>query len=224
MFQIGIKMDSISAFFVVSAYKNDILWVNEYTNNYIIYDKSNDLPITHNIIKVKNVGFNIYDTLTFIINNYYDLPELTAFLQGNPWNHICRETFDNLITNKKFTPLEDYSQVPDSWDHKKDLHGGYMELNLPWYLKLPKPYKHIYFESYNDFLDKMFENSRHPSWIRFSPGAQYIVPKKNILFYSKLFYQRLQHFVGYDSHPMEAHLIERALYTIFTNKFKEKIR
>jgi hypothetical protein len=217
-------MKNVDAFFVVSAYNNDVSWIEQYTNNYIIYDKSNTLPGKENILKVKNVGYNIYDICHYITNNYYDLPEYIAFLEGWPFDHCRKETFDKLIINKKFTPIEDYSHIPETFDHKKDRYGGYMELNLPWYLQLPEPYKHIYFSSYNDFLDKMFENAKHPVWIRFAPGAQYIVPKENILFYSKLFYQRLKHFVEYDQYPMEAHLIERAFYIIFSNKFKERDR
>ena len=210
------------AFFVVSNWNNDLSWITDYTQDYLIYDKSGKLPENDKIIKLNNVGFNIYDIFDFIINNYDDLPEIVAFLQGHPFDHCKRETFDKLIYNTKFTALEDYSHVSESHAHKKTPQGKYLEINTSWYLVLPKPYKRRYFTSYNQFLDYMFVNPEFPQWIRFAPGAQYVIPKTNILKYSPMFYAKLRSFVAYDSHPMEAHLIERAMHTIFSNQYEEK--
>jgi len=210
------------AFFVVSNWNNDLSWITDYTQDYLIYDKSGKLPEHDKVIRLKNVGFNIYDIFDFIINNYDSLPKVIAFLQGYPFDHCCRETFNKLIYNTEFTTLEDYSHVAESHAHKKDINGGYMEINTSWYLQLPAPYVHKMFGSYNQFLDYMFINPEFPQWIRFAPGAQYVIPKANILKYSKQFYAKLRNFVGYDSHPMEAHLIERAMYTIFSNKYEER--
>ena len=75
-------------FLVVSNYNNDIGWVSEYTNNYIIYNKSENTETIKNldskkIIKSPNIGYNFYDYFTFIINNYNNLPENIIFVKGN---------------------------------------------------------------------------------------------------------------------------------------------
>jgi len=215
------------AFFVVSNWNNDVSWVEKYTDNYIIYDKSDTLPEGDKIIKIKNVGYNIYDILHFIVNNYDSLPELTAFLQGNPFDHCKKETFDKLIYNECFTPIEDYSHVPESNAHKKSVDGGYMEKNTSWYFgahrqehgsKVTK-----YLSSYTQLLNEIFESPEYPRWIRFAPGAQYIVPRKNILFYSKEFYKKLMGYVDYHRIPAEGFALERTMYYIFTNKWDEKM-
>jgi hypothetical protein len=215
------------AFLVVSAWNNDVSWVGNYTKDYIIYDKSHTLNVSNTkIIQPKNVGYNIWDMGHFITENYDNLPELVAFLNGNPFDHCKKETFDKLIYNDFFTPLEDYSHVAESYAHKKAKDGGYMEINNSWYIQAHcNTYGqevNKYFKNYNDFLDEMFINPEHPKWIRFAPGAQYLIPKENILYYSKNFYKKIMGFVDYHRIPSEGHIIERALYYIFTNRWQEK--
>jgi hypothetical protein len=192
-------------------------------DNYIIYDKSNTLNSDDcHVVKVPNVGYNIYDELHFIISHYNKLPELIVFVKGNFWKHCKVETFDKIIMNECFTPIEDYSYYPEYFAHKKDADGGYMEKNDSWYLLPNNSLTHKYVDTYNQFLDEAFEDPIYPEFVRFAPGGQYIVPKKNILYYSKDFYKRLIELVDYGQLPAEAHLLERAMYTIYTNKFKEK--
>ena len=261
MFEKGAnKMKVPKAFFVVSNWNNDVSWIKDYTNNFVIYDKSNTLPPSNKVIKIPNVGYNIHDILHFIINNYDNLPELTAFLEGNPFDHCKRETFDKLIYNTKFTAIEDYSHITEdqkdldhvgdafirignTWKcppgdktetrfqpYKRSIDGGYMEINSSWYVFAHRRANGFetakYFEFFGDFLYEMFDIYRvdHPKWIRFAPGAQYIVPKENILFYSKYFYEKLIGYVDYHRIPAEAHLLERATYSIFTNRWKERIK
>ena len=213
---------SPDAFFVISAYKNNIDWVYNYTDDFIILDKGGTLEESDKIFHIENVGYNLYDYFSFIINNYDNLPDFTAFLQGDPFPHCKKETFDNLIYNKCFTPLEDYSDIPESHSHKKDIDGGYLEINTSYYLYLKEPFKHKWYNSYDQFLGDMFIDAYHEDWIRFAPGAQYIVPRENILKYSKNFWNKLMGTVSYDPYPMEAFLIERALYTIFSAKLTER--
>lgn len=123
-------MNKPKAFFVVSNYNNDISWIKDYTGDYIIYDKSNTLEESEKVLKVENVGYNIYDISHYIINNYHNLPDYVAFLEGNPFDHCKKETFDKIIYNEKFTPIEDYSDVPESYAHTKDSEGHVIERAL----------------------------------------------------------------------------------------------
>jgi hypothetical protein len=216
---------------IVTSYRHDISWIDSYTDNYLIYDKSNELIETDKIKHQKNVGRNIYDTFHYIVNNYENLPDICVFIKGNIFNrmwldspapHCKEEKFKKLINNNFFTPLESYDDLPESPVHIKGEDDGYCELATPegcW----PKV-KQKYFKTYNEFLDIMFINPDHPKWIRFAPGGNYIVPKDRILFYSKLFYEKLMNYVDIDYEISdESHIIERALYTIWQNKYKEKL-
>jgi len=166
-----------SAFFVVSNYFNNVDWIEDYTDDYIIFDKSNSLPEGEKIVKLENVGQNIFDIFCFIVYNYDNLPEYTAFLQGDPFPHCKRETFDKLIYNEYFTSIEDYSHVPESPSRKFSETGGYLEANTNWYLLLDPPYKHRYYNSHYEFMNDIFVDVPFYYYIRFCPGAQFIVPK-----------------------------------------------
>jgi hypothetical protein len=170
------------------------------------------------------VGHNLYDIFNFITNAYNELPDTVAFVEGNPFDHINLNAFNKLIYNKTFTPLEDYSHVPESYAHKKSEDGQYLERNdTSWFLHLPEPYQHKAYDTYDQFMDSMFSDYQHLDWIRFSPGGQYIVPKENILKYSRNFYRELADLVGYAQYTCEAQLLERCLYYIFSNTYTERI-
>ena len=216
----------VKKLWIVTRYKTDISWINRYTKNYIIYDKCGEFEESDRIIHQKNVGYNIFDIFNFIITNYHCLPDVCVFIKANVFKHCREEKFKMLIKNNSFTPLESYENIPESDVHIKSDDGGYMELNNNWYISshVNTHGKNVnrYFKSYNQFLRKVFNNPVYPKWIRFAPGGNYIVPKENILFYSKRFYKRLIKYVNYHQLPSEAHILERSLFTIFSNEFQER--
>jgi hypothetical protein len=65
-------------------------------------------------------------------------------------------------------------------------------------------------------LRHVYVNPEIPEYIRFAPGGNYIIPRENILRYSKNFYEKIREYLGWECLVGEAHLLERALYTIFT--------
>ncbi len=208
-----------SNFLVISNHNNDTSWVPQYSDNYLIYDRSDNLEIPSNInpqkvIRVPNVGYNLYDYFTFIIDHYENLPEVTIFAKGNVFpRHISREFFESIMNNGSFTPIEKH-------DFKKTRiafigpDGGFNEKNNSWYIKY---FKTKYFRNYSDFLRFFYKSPLVPKYVRFAPGANYIVPKQNILNIPKITYENLRLFVSHDQLPGEAHILERALYTIWTN-------
>ena len=214
-----------NAFLVVSQWNNDVSWVSEYTNDYIIYDKSNTLDEGDKILKVPNVGHNIHDIFHFIYNHYDNLPELVAFLEGNPFDHCNREKLNILLKNTFFTSLESYENVPDSTSAIKCSDTGWMEINNSWYIG---HIEHIHntrkckYRSYDDFMLDIFKNYVRPQWVRFAPGGQYLVEKTRLLFYSKQFWKKLLDLVSHSQHTPEAHMCERALWTIFNCCYQEK--
>ena len=209
-------------FLVISNYYNDISWVAEYTNKYIVYDQSGDITYPTNldplkIIKSPHLGHNVRDYCTFIIDNYDNLPDVTIFATGNIFpRHVSQKYFDTVINNTDFTPIEEPGK------HKIkfpigfiDNNGGLNEYNNSWYLK-HHPTK--YFHSYNDFIRFCFKHPEIPKYIRLTPGANYVIPKSNIKKYPKVFYENLRFFVSHCSTniPGESHILERAFYTIWT--------
>lgn len=203
------------AFFVVSEWNNDISWIEEYTDDYVVYDKSNTLEKTDKIIKCENVGHNLHDIFHFIYNNYENLPEYVAFLEGNPWDHCNREKFNRIIYNEWFTPLESYEHYADYHAAIKASDAGFQEINNNWYIISHPRRSESIFQSYNEALNYVFKNPYHPQFVRFAPGAMYIVERKHLLHYPKNFWKNLLSMVSKHSNQTEAYIFERMLWTIF---------
>lgn len=233
-------------FLCISNYNNDLEWLKEYKNPHIIYDKTwnggvidnnNSGTISptnlkekypnYNIINGSPNGYNISDYMSFIIDNYNNLPDVTAFIKANivP-RHIGIDYFNRVINTKCFTPLEDWKEHDIMHNDISNIHscmfscdGGLMERNNSWYLNHPS-HPSDYFKNYNNFLNFCFKDPVLPHYVRFPPGGNFIVPKEYILKYDKIFYKNLLKFVDYTRVPGEGQMIERALYTIWTCNYE----
>ena len=203
-------------FLMASNYNADISWILDYTDNYIIYDRSDTdewiKPFDQTkVIKVKNIGWDIYDKLTYLIDNYDNLPETVILTKGNTFKYITKEEFDSVCNNISFTPLltkHHKTYLPVCF---YDKNGMFNEINNSWYLKT---FPAKYFSSYNQFI-KGFGIEK-PKYIKFAPGSNYIVTKENVQKHPKSFYEKLRRCVDYSTLPGEAQIIERFLYTMWT--------
>lgn len=91
---------------VVAKYNEDVSWINKLSeHNVIVYNKDEkDLRWKFNLL---NYGKDAETHLYHIINNYDNLAEHTAFLQGDPLEH-CPDFIDriaNFDTKEDFFPL-----------------------------------------------------------------------------------------------------------------------
>jgi hypothetical protein len=68
---------------VIASYKEDLSYVKRISANTIVYDKG-DRGIG---IQLPNVGREAQTYAYHIVKNYKSLPEWTAFIQGNPFDH-----------------------------------------------------------------------------------------------------------------------------------------
>lgn len=217
---------------VISNWKSDLEWIkmSKFSKeNITIYDRSDNPKDWSHLGKFylsPNVGENIYDIFRFIIENYDDLPDITIFMKGNMIiSETCGEYYYATLDRIKkafeantFYPIERY--------HKQCIYprvndGMYMEPNDNGFTYTGMVRK--FYNTYNEFLEDNFTNPFFPEYIRFAPGANYVVPKQNILSYSKQFYEKLQSYVSYAIVPLEAHILERALYTLWTCNYQEKL-
>tara|TARA_R110001592_G_scaffold317062_2_gene593725 strand:+ start:4032 stop:4748 length:717 start_codon:yes stop_codon:yes gene_type:complete len=207
-------------------------WVDKYTDDYIIYDKLHRESWVgkEKIIQQLNIGQNVYDMFDFIINNYDNLPPATIFCRSCLFfpkgrvpplsnGNFNEEDFKKVCNNTTFTELHDFG--PDCHNghgSKLDVDGfGYLEINNSWYLNHVKT---KYFHNLNDFLYDVYKNPVIPSYIRFAPGVNYLIPKTNILKYSKNFYEQIRKILSWDIVVGEAHILERCIYTIFMNDWE----
>jgi hypothetical protein len=210
--------NNIKAFLVISRFNEDINWINNYTSNYIIYNKGEELPEQYKQKIVPNFGANQYDIFNYIYSNYNKLPDLIAFVQGHPFDHCLPERFDQLIQSESYTPLFGDANYP---------HGEYHETNNNWYIngdfnRHKPPSK---FGSFDEYMNHLFEDYTPLDTLHFPPGSQLIVEKERCLFYSREFWKKLMDVICHEggmNGGREAHIVERSIQLIFENKYKEK--
>lgn len=193
--------------YVISRYNHDLSWLKDYTDDYVLYDRS-EVPLEGAIV-VPNIGSDIYDKLTYIIDNYDHLPSVAVYTKANIFQYISKEEFDLIKDNKKFTPIltkNHKTELPVSFYDDK---GMYNEINNYWYLGAHPP------KSYESMKELLGLLNLITDYHTFAPGSNYILPRKNILKHTKVYYMKLRSFLEWAVYPGEAQILERHLYHIW---------
>lgn len=91
---------------VICHFKENLDWVTQLKHPYVIYNKNPEN--NHKFeINLPNVGFDTVAYLTYIIDNYNNLPDFVCFSQDDPFFH-CK-SFINRVNdfsfNVEFLPL-----------------------------------------------------------------------------------------------------------------------
>lgn len=197
--------------------KQPIDYVYEYApkEDVIIYDRSPE-PLPE-VIKVPNIGSDLYDKFSFIIDNYENLPDIAVYTKANLFQYCPKDEFDVLYREAKgFTPLL-------SQKHRIYSEGGvavcfyldkmYYEINNCWYLS-----SHPMRDNYFIHQIQQMLGIYNLAYVPFAPGSNYILTKDNILQHPKSFYEQLKKYLEWNVYPGEAQLIERGLYTMWKPK------
>lgn len=193
--------------YIISRFNHDLSWLKEYTDDYVLYDRS-DEPAPEAIV-VPNVGSDIYDKFTYIIEHYDNLPDVAIYTKANLFKYISKEEFDKVKDNQFFTPLltAHHEEKPGTCYYKD---GIYWEINNGWYLDA-HPVKNV--ERINLLMDML--GIRGMRYVPFAPGSNYILTKENILKHPKATYEKLRELLSWAIYPGEAQIIERGLYTFW---------
>ena len=75
-------------FLLIANYNNDISWIPEYTDDYLIYDQSEEFVCPPGIdptkvVKMPHLGYDFLSYFRFVADHYDSLPETTVFAKGN---------------------------------------------------------------------------------------------------------------------------------------------
>ena len=199
---------------ILSRFNHDTSYLKEYTEDYVMYDRSEAPLEDPRVIKVPNIGTDIYDKFTFIIDNYDNLPDVAVYTKANIFKYITKEEFNKIKDNKTFTLIltKNHKEKHDGKDwicYYKD--GIYWEINNMWYLGAHPPRG----KDTPRELQKLLGISEM-KYIPFAPGSNYILPKENILKHSKAFYKILRSYLDWAVYPGEAQIMERGLHTLWS--------
>lgn len=209
---------------VIARYNENLDWLKSIKIPYIIYNKGNEIDLPN--FKLDNVGRESHTYIYHIIKNYDKLDDWTCFLQGDPMYHI------NFLINEKsfydFKKGDNFENLNTIWRY--DGNSDKLELfNL-----LEEKINNIYFISHyvsfcdingfpehpnlniTKFLNEFFPEEDKNKMIKFSVGAQFIVPKELILKHSKDFYVRLLDYIVNNSES--PWVLERLWHLIFKSK------
>jgi hypothetical protein len=84
---------------VVARFNENLDWLNEikFHGDILIINKGERIESRFKTIEVQNVGFEANSYLSYIINNYNNLTDITYFLQGNPYDHCDRSELSEAL-------------------------------------------------------------------------------------------------------------------------------
>jgi hypothetical protein len=187
---------------VVAKYNEDISWTKNY-KHVKVYDKSKgDLP---------NIGGESHTYLTYIIENYENLPDVVFFTQGKFSDHYNTEPdyFINLqdkySQNYTYLPSQNYFYNNESQNYDKDHLYFYKEYKL----HSDKLGYRTWFKTYVD------ENHNIDEGVTLWWGAIFSVTRDCILSRPKQYYQMLLDYIPYENSPEVGHYFERSWFYIF---------
>jgi hypothetical protein len=185
---------------VIARYEEDVLWVHSLECPFIIYNKGACIPediSNKNIIWKKNIGREGETWLYHIIENYFNLANLTFFLQGNPFLHYpdVIERVNGLYSAKYLIRL---GNLHISNENGCPDHCG---------LRVKDTYREI------------FGKNKDKQWYEFAAGAQYGVPKELITNKPLHWWRKL--YIAYLSHPDNPWIFERLWEDIFNTELNK---
>jgi len=197
--------------YVLTHYSGDWTWIYEETDDFFIYNRTEEeIP---NSVSRENFGDADYDRLSYIIDNYHELPDVFLLSKSNLFKYCPKEEFDQLKNNQAFTPL--LTQNHKTYADERGVvcfyqDGMYHERNDSWYLQSVPAFK---FNSWADWAKEFF--LPNPAYIPFAPGGNYILTRETVHKWPKEYYERMRSFLPYSSRPGEAMLVERSLFLLW---------
>lgn len=188
-------------------------WITEYTDDYLIYDRSDSRKYLKNftqdnIIYTNNIGNVDYDRLGYIVDNYNKLPDVFVLAKSNLFKYITKEEFDKVKDNTTFTPLltQNHKVYEPICRYVDDV---YYEINNSWYV----PSMFTQYLTYNDWAKEL--GLPTPEYLPFAPGGNYILTKEVVHRHPKKLYEKMRDMLNYTQLPAEAHFVERTYYTLW---------
>ena len=175
----------MSLVLVVCHFQETLEWINQIKYPVVVYNKN---PTKNNLydINLPNVGYDAIAYLTYIIDNYDNLPEFVGFSQDDPFTHCPNfiNNINNFDSSQSFYPLGiSYIRDVDSILAETIQYAinTKIEYNLP---------------------------------IKFISGMQCVASKKLILKRSKESYERIKNSIPLEVKSQTNYLIEYLWPTI----------
>jgi hypothetical protein len=214
-------------FFCVSFYDGNLDILKYAGEDYLVYFKGEENRAKYeefpmpNKVWIENTGYNLSAYLRYIEYHYEDLPEIVVFCKNSTYpRHVSEACFARLSMRDVYTPIVD----PLVWEGMgfpvaiRSSVGDFLEINDSWYARTKRG---RYFNDFSSFFQFVFPDAPLPTYLRFGPGGNVVVPRSHIQLRSRAFYRNLRHFINYEELAVESFFVERALDAIFCAPFEE---
>lgn len=184
----------------------------------ILYDRSDDgieRTFAAKTYQTSNKGDVDFDKLSYLVENYYTLPEVFFWGKSNIKKYVDEPTLKKAIQKGEFAPLlkQDHRIYSDRFGSVNMYKGGmYMERADSWFFHAGLD-SNTRFLSWSDWIREF--NLPAEGYIPFPPGGNYILTKERVHRYSKDFYEKMRDTLPYAMHPVEAHCAERSYYLLW---------
>lgn len=202
-------------------YNYDPTWLKDYPELEVtMFDRSDDgverdLTQYGKVYKTKNIGDVDYDKLSYLIENYDNLPEVFLWSKSNLFKFVDEPTFAEKLERAQFAPLfkTDHKTYSDKYGVVCRFHGGmYEERADSWFFNNPQ--LSTKFTSWNEWCH--YIHIPVTEFIPFPPGGSYILTRDRVQRYSRDFYEKMRDTLPYAMHPAEAHACERSYYLLWS--------
>lgn len=186
-------------------------WLLDYDFDTTLYDRSDDgIERTfkaNEVIKTENRGNVDFDKLSYLVDNYDNLPDVFLWSKTNIFKYVDKETLDKALAKGQFTPLmkKDHHTYSDRFGVVCRYHDGwYEERNDSWYLGMHPAY------NFNSFYEwARYFNLPSPDYLPFPPGGSFLLTRERVHRYSRDFYAKMRDTLPYTMMPGEACMAER---------------
>jgi len=197
---------------VIARWDEDISWSNRYPR--IIYNKGAKIPdLTEDEqVMLPDVGREAHAYLTYIIDNYYHLPDYVMFCQGNIKDHVGGLPIESFIN-------PDYDFIAARFCNVRtwDPSNGRLVHNRPALERLSQGKMRAARLTCLEWFEKILDVRVGDSTV-FSPGSVFCVSAPKIRVRPLEFYEKLREHVSDHPEPEEAHYLERSWLYIFSDK------
>src|SRR3990167_1784880 len=168
-------------------------WVID--EDYLIYDRSDSKDYLKDfdqdrIIYTSNIGNVDYDKLSYLVDNYDNLPDVFLWSKSNLYKYVTKEEYDKVKDNQFFTSLLTQNHRTYSDDGGIVCYydnGMYYERADSWYFG---GFASKYVTCWEDWCDLF--NLPKTFYIPFAPGGSYILTREIVHKYPKEFYQKMR--------------------------------
>jgi hypothetical protein len=203
---------------VVGRYDEAIDWLEPVMDHCIIYNKGEPLHVSNERI-VSNLGRESESYIRYIVEHYYDLPEIVVFTQAHIADHKGSNN-PNILLHLKDTAMKFCLSNP-SGIHYINKQNRNQDWDPDWN-KYPNGTWRKPSAYYNDtpitfkafFLTHI--SSHYPNPLKILATGIFAVQKHRIIAHPLSYYKHLHSLLQHHNDPVEGEFMERCWYYIFT--------